>query len=192
MSRMPAVAAAAAAMNWTTRPASMSMFSPMPRCIERVLLSLLLFAAGCGKSPTSAPVEIPIYFTCDTQGRHPPVPATVCISAAIGNKTSEIQFAENCCASTTCGQPPNISSLCIFLPPLFCPFPYFVAKEQSLADLAERGELSLAGINKNPAQRGQLLIPIISISVYGCLWPIFLLSLFLGLYLKTIILSPLP
>ena len=36
------------------------------------------------------------------------------------------------------------------------------------------------------------LIPVISISVYGCLCPIFLLSLFFGLYLKTITLSPFP
>jgi hypothetical protein len=50
----------------------MSMFSPMPRCIERALLGLLFLAAGCGKTPPAQPLDLPVYFTCDTRGRLEP------------------------------------------------------------------------------------------------------------------------
>ena len=44
----------------------------MPRCIERALLGLLFLAAGCGKTPPAQPLDLPVYFTCDTRGRLEP------------------------------------------------------------------------------------------------------------------------
>jgi hypothetical protein len=44
----------------------------MRRCIERALLGLLFLAAGCGRTPPAPPLELPIYFTCDTRGRLEP------------------------------------------------------------------------------------------------------------------------
>jgi 2',3'-cyclic-nucleotide 2'-phosphodiesterase (5'-nucleotidase family) len=44
----------------------------MPRCIERALLGLLFLAAGCGRTSPGPPLELPIYFTCDTRGRLEP------------------------------------------------------------------------------------------------------------------------
>jgi hypothetical protein len=41
-------------------------------CIDAALLGLMLFAAGCGKSPPPAALDLPVYFTCDTRGRLEP------------------------------------------------------------------------------------------------------------------------
>jgi hypothetical protein len=49
----------------------------MPRCIDALKTSLtvcvlVLLGAGCGKTPVPAPLDLSIYFTCDTHGRLEP------------------------------------------------------------------------------------------------------------------------
>src|SRR5438105_12114292 len=42
------------------------------RCGFVLLCSALIFCGGCGSKQARSPVELPIYFTCDTRGRLEP------------------------------------------------------------------------------------------------------------------------
>ncbi|MGD1083128.1 MAG: multiheme c-type cytochrome [Verrucomicrobiota bacterium] len=52
-------------------------------CIDRAVLGLLLLVAGCGQGPPKA-LDLPLYFTCDTEGRLEPCG---CFSGQYGGLT---------------------------------------------------------------------------------------------------------